>query len=236
MADFQGKVGDRLPAITSTLTDNDGDPVDLSDATVLFVMRPLDDATPTVSAAGEVIPPDEAGRVRYWWAADDLGEAGIYLADWAVTFGDGRVQHYPGDRQLVVEVMADAGDGTVISPADLAWFREWVGSEPDDAALADRLDVYGGVRSLAALGLLRMRRADLLSDPLSYSIRGDVTVNAQGNLSALDKLIGALEDQAVADGDMDGNLGLEGAVLERQGTWGRGYPKGVDPGWRSVVS
>jgi hypothetical protein len=35
---------------------------------------------------------------------------------------------------------------------------------------------------------------------------------------------------------MEGDSGLEGATLERIGTWGRGYPKGVDPGWRRVVS
>lgn len=122
-----------------------------------------------------------------------------------------------------------------ISPEDLAWLREWVGSSPDDATLEAQLDLYG-VRSLTALGILRVRRADLLGDPLSYSIRGDVTVNAAGNLSALDILIARLEGIAVADGDLPEEGTLQGATLERVGTWGRGHPKGVDPGWRRVVS
>lgn len=119
---------------------------------------------------------------------------------------------------------------------DLTWMREWIGSGPDDDAVQARLDAYDGTRTLAAISILRERRADLLGDPLSYSIRGDVTVNAAGNLSALDSMIAQLEDIAVGDGDLDAPAGIEGAVLERQDTWGRGYPKGVDPGWRRVVS
>jgi hypothetical protein len=234
MADFAAKTGDRLPAITSTLTDDDGNPVDLTDAGVMFVMRPLGDATPTVDGQGEVVPPDDAGQVRYWWAADDLADAGLYLAEWQVTFPDARQQTYPGDRQLVIEVVPSVEDGATITPSDLAWMREWIGSSPDDAALADKLAAYDGKRTLAALGILRSRRADLLADPLSYSIRGDVSVNAAGNLSALDSLIAQLEDQAVADGDLPSNT-LSGAVLERSGTWGRGWPS-CDPGWRQVTA
>lgn len=242
MADFVGKVGDRLPAYTDQLIDHDGNPVDLDDASVRFVMRPLGEADVKVDAAGEVVTDGDTtpadGWVRYWWATEDLDTAGIFLAEWQVTFADLRTQTYPGDRQLVVEVQPGVATASTISPADLAWMREWVGSTPDDAALADLLDTYEGVRSLAALGLLRMRRADLLGDPLSYSIRGDVTVNATANLNALDAMIGLLEDQARADGDLEaGESGLlAGATLERQGTWGRGYPKGVDPGWRRVTS
>lgn len=225
MADFEAMQGDRLPAITSTLYDDDGNPVDLTDATVVFRMRPLEDAAFTVEGPGEVVTPAEAGRVRYWWDADDLDDAGIFLASWRVTFADGRTQTYPGDRQLVVAVGPSLEAAATISPADLAWMREWVGSDPDDAALADRLAVYEGKRTLAVIGLLRMRRADLLSDPVSYSIRGDVTVNAGANLTALDGMIASLEAQAVADGDLEADDAelIRGASLERQDTWGRGW-------------
>lgn len=238
MADFTAKQGDRLPAITSQLYDDMNDPVDLTGATVTFRMRTVDDTTLVVDAAGEVADTPEEGRVRYWWDADDLAEAGLYLADWVVSFPDGRTQTYPGDRHLIIEVEASLADTPTISPADLAWMREWVGSTPDDATLADRLNVYEGQRTLAAIGLLRMRRADLLSDPLSYSIRGDVTVNAQANLSALDAMLSTLEGIAIAEGAMEGGTGaaIASATLERQDTWGRGYPKGVDLGWRRVTS
>lgn len=125
-----------------------------------------------------------------------------------------------------------------IEPADLAWMREWIGSTPDDATLEERLAVYDGVRSLTVLGVLRTRRADLLADPLSYSIRGDVTVNATANLAALESLIASLEAVAVADGDLEASdlATLSGATLERVGTWGRGYPTGEDPGWHRLTS
>lgn len=114
---------------------------------------------------------------------------------------------------------------------DLIWMREWIGSAPDDDAVQARLDAYDGVRSLATISLLRERRADLLSDPVSYSIRGDITVNAGANLSALDSMIAQLEDIARDDGDLEGDHpdALTGAHLERQGTWGRGWPGSLPP-------
>lgn len=113
---------------------------------------------------------------------------------------------------------------------DLTWMREWLGSGPADADLQARLDAYEGVRTLAAISLLRQRRADMLADPLSYSIRGDVTVNAQANMKALDDLIAQLEAQAVEDGDLAAaSDALAGMVLERQDTWGRGWPVGRIP-------
>jgi hypothetical protein len=224
MADFYGVVGDRLPAITSQLLDDDGNPVDLTGATVRFVMRALEDTDLKVDGAGEVTDAD-AGQVRYLWGAADLDTEGLYLASWQVTFGDGRRQTYPGDRQLVVEVSPGTADAAAVDPVDLLWMREWVGSQPDDAALATTYGSYGS-RTLAALSILKARRADLLADPLSYSIRGDVTVNAQGNLNALDGFISQLEAIAVADGDLeaDADAGLSGLVLERRDTWGRGWP------------
>ena len=236
--DFQAKAGDRLPAIISQLIAGDGTPVDLTDAAVQFRMRAADAIDIIVDAAGEAVDPPTSGVVRYWWDADDLAVPGVYLADWLVTFGDGRSQTFPPDGMLTIEVEPQLGDQASITPADLAWMREWVGSSPDDAALADRLEVYEGQRTLAVIGLLRMRRADLLSDPLSYSIRGDVTVNASANLTALDSMLAKLEAIAASEGVMesDASGSILGAQLERQDTWGRGYPEGVDTGWRTVTS
>lgn len=109
-----------------------------------------------------------------------------------------------------------------LDPADEAWLREWVGSTTPAADLEAALAAHGGVRTLAALRILRTRRADLLADPLSYSIRGDVTVNATANLVAVDSTIAQLEAQAADDGDLVPVGVIAGAGLERQGTWGRG--------------
>lgn len=122
---------------------------------------------------------------------------------------------------------------------DLTWIREWIGAAPDDDAVNARLEAYDDNRTQTAISILRERRANLLIDPLSYSIRGDVTVNAQANLAALDDLIKRLIAIGVAEGDLDPDAEdtIQSATLERQDTWGRGlYPKGVDPGWRRVAT
>lgn len=220
MADFYMKQGDRAPAIASTLVDENGDPVDLTGAAVRWAMRPLEDAAAVVDAAATIAEPPTSGKVLWW--PDPMDTPGIYLGEWRVTYGDGRTQTFPSERQLVLEVTADVEGAPDISGADLAWIREWIGSQPDDNAVAVRLGQVDGKRSLAALSFLRQRRADLLTDPLSYSIRGDITVNAQGNLNALDGIILQLEAVAVADGDMDA-AAPDSFVLERADTWGRGW-------------
>lgn len=217
--DFYAKAGDRLPAIVSTLTDDTGTPIGLAGATATWVMRPLGEADPWVEGAAE-IDAGQPGVVRYWWAAGDLDVAGTYLGEWQVVFADGRRQTFPSDRPMVVLVAPGVDDGPTVAPEDLDWLRAWVGSEPADAVLAERLGRAG--REEVALGVLRQRRADLLADPISYSIRGDITVNAADNLKALDALIAGLEAEVAAvNGNGDGFLAS--ARLQRVGGWGRGF-------------
>lgn len=107
--DFQIKRGDRLPTIQASLTDGSGAAVNLTDATVKFLMRPRTSATPTVNAAAAIVGTATAGVVQYAWSAGDTDTAGEYLAEFEVTFLDGRKASFPSDGYTRVRVLPDVG-------------------------------------------------------------------------------------------------------------------------------
>lgn len=78
--------GNRNPSISETITDTDGNPVDLTGSTVTFRMRAVGDDALVVDAAAVVVSAS-AGTVRYDWAANDVDTAGYYLVWWRVTTG-----------------------------------------------------------------------------------------------------------------------------------------------------
>ena len=78
-------VGDRNPPITETITDSNGDPVDLTGTTVTFSMRAVNSSTDKVANQSATIVTPAAGTVRYSWAAADVDTAGTYLVRWRVT-------------------------------------------------------------------------------------------------------------------------------------------------------
>jgi hypothetical protein len=81
-------------------------PIDLSGASVRFVMSREPGQSPKVDAAAEVIDPG-AGLVRYRWQAEDLDEPGRYLGEWEVTFVGGGVETYPSRGWLRIVVVPD---------------------------------------------------------------------------------------------------------------------------------
>lgn len=91
MADLPYYVGDTAPSIFGTL-EVDGAPINLTGTSVKFQMRLSYDNRYAVDADAVIVTP-AAGSVRYDWAEGDLDVPGTYVAHWAVTFGDGSVQH-----------------------------------------------------------------------------------------------------------------------------------------------
>ena len=94
----------------TVLRDGYGNPVDLTGATVRFIMRKYGASTPTVATAGEVVPPATNGEVRYEWVAGDLDIPGLYLAEWEVTYAADEIETFPADGYIHVWVREDLDD------------------------------------------------------------------------------------------------------------------------------
>jgi hypothetical protein len=90
MADkFYIKQNDRLPELTGQFLTPEGDPVNLTGATLRLHMQRSED---TLDVAIQVDGEPTNGRFRYAWAAGDTDEAGRFPAEIQAT--------YPGNRPL----------------------------------------------------------------------------------------------------------------------------------------
>lgn len=116
--DFVLRSGDTSPSIQRQMTDDDGRPIDLTQASVRFIMTPQYDSTPVIDAAATVVSDSAAGIaptdgvVRYDWGPTDTAAAGPYRAEFEVTFPTGRVETFPSATTLWIRVRDDLG-GTV---------------------------------------------------------------------------------------------------------------------------
>lgn len=106
---FRIKRGDTLPPLEVTLGKPVPDePETLEGATVRFVLRQEGASDPAVTGAAEVV--DAVARiVRYRWQSTDTQRAGHYLAEFEVSYPDGRIKTYPTGHRLIVVVEPDLG-------------------------------------------------------------------------------------------------------------------------------
>jgi len=94
VASFFIKQDDTAPALQYTIKDEDEVAIDVSGSTVKFYMQ--DEHGVTKIDAGTVTLVDAAnGVVSYAWAAPDTDTAGIYYAEFVVTFSDGTIRTSP---------------------------------------------------------------------------------------------------------------------------------------------
>lgn len=108
MVDYTITQNDTYPPIRGVVKDENGAVVDLTGATVKFIMQPTDDQTDTVNAAATV---EDAvnGIVSYSWQAGDTGVPGMYYAEFEVTHGGGGVETFPRENPLTIRVRAELG-------------------------------------------------------------------------------------------------------------------------------
>lgn len=113
MADMWVKRNDILPPVTATLTDVQGDPVDLTDAqSVFFIMRHMRPPyEPVINAEAQIVGADpNEGKVSYQWQAEDTATAGGYWCEWEVQFPDGKAT-FPNDGYNTIAIVEDLDEG-----------------------------------------------------------------------------------------------------------------------------
>ena len=103
MPDFAIKQGDVLPVLSDTLTYSDGTAVNLTGASVKFVMRSLIAIGTTTNTSATIVNAT-AGTVSYTFTTTDTATAGRYQGTWIVTFAGGQVQQFPTDGYLDIAV------------------------------------------------------------------------------------------------------------------------------------
>lgn len=106
--DFTIKAGDTAPAIKATLTDATDVVVNLSGATVRFIMKDKATGTTAVDAAATVTSAVN-GLVQYQWQTGDTDTPDSYNAEFEVLFGNGTYETFPNSRYIQVKVKDDLG-------------------------------------------------------------------------------------------------------------------------------
>lgn len=101
------KRGDTRTAIRATLLEPSGSPVNLTGASVRFVMADLRGAI-RIARAAEIVDP-AGGKVLMVFETSETDEAGTYRAEFEVQFADGRKETYPNGDYLTIQIMSDLG-------------------------------------------------------------------------------------------------------------------------------
>jgi hypothetical protein len=113
-ADFTMKANDLAPSIQAALTSNNS-AVDLTNATVKFIMRPADTnfvpsaGSAKVNATGVVVNAS-GGIVRYDWVTGDTATPGNYVAEWQVTI-NAKPETFPTLTYHSITIVADLDGG-----------------------------------------------------------------------------------------------------------------------------
>ena len=103
------KRNDNNRKISDTLTFG-GVALNLSGATVKFLMRSIPGASVEVTIKDDAVIEDEAaGTVYYELGSDQTAVAGKYYFEWEVTFGDGSVTTFPSTGYGQLTIVEDLG-------------------------------------------------------------------------------------------------------------------------------
>lgn len=102
---FTIKQGDTAPPYAAVL-EVDGVPVDLTGATVKFLMER--NRANVVDAAATIGAGD--GEVSYAWQEGDTDVPGTYLAEWEVTFSDDTIRTFPSNGYSKIKVLREVDE------------------------------------------------------------------------------------------------------------------------------
>lgn len=103
---FPIKKNDTSPSLLATLQDGNGAAIDLTGASVRFLMRQIGSSAVKVDAAMTVTDAS-AGSVRYDWQAGDTDTSGSYQVEFEVTYAGGGIETFPNDGYQRVVIIDD---------------------------------------------------------------------------------------------------------------------------------
>lgn len=100
---------DTAPKIKAILKDETGTAINLTGATVKWLMRgPLTDKTkPTKINSAATVTDPTLGKVEYAWAATDTDTAGDFVGRFVVTQSDGSILSCPNSKDKTVRIEDD---------------------------------------------------------------------------------------------------------------------------------
>lgn len=100
---FSIKKGDTSPALRATLRYDDCSPINLTGATARFHMRQSGSSTVLIDAAAVIV--SVAGIVEYRWTSLNTATVGGYEGEFEVTYSDGKIETFPSDGFISIEVV-----------------------------------------------------------------------------------------------------------------------------------
>lgn len=106
MSDFYIKQNDTSPSIKVQFLDSDNIPVNITGSVIKFKMTNYNSGENVVDKAA-VISDGEDGTAYYLWDAVDTSIAGLFKAEFEVTYTDGYVETFPNDGYITVSIQDD---------------------------------------------------------------------------------------------------------------------------------
>lgn len=131
-ADWTLKQNDTAPILTDTLTYSNGQAVNLTGATLTFIMRSLTAVSPVVLTGLASITKPLEGKVSYTPTVGDTSNPGMFMANWHVSFPGGQEMTWPTEGYLWVEIeenLTHAGGQQLISLPEV---KDSLGIQPND--------------------------------------------------------------------------------------------------------
>jgi hypothetical protein len=104
---FKLKQNDTKIALKAVL-ENESGAVDLTGATVRFLMSDYQRSTVIIDNAAE-IKDALTGEVWYVFNSTETANAGVFKSEFEATFSDGRVETFPTDGYTLIEIIRDLG-------------------------------------------------------------------------------------------------------------------------------